>query len=499
MHIMYLRKSRADGENERVEDVLARHEKILQEFAVKSYGAPIPEEHIFREIVSGETIAARPQMSRLLDLLQSGDVEAVLVVDPQRLSRGDLRDCGTIIRAFQYTQTLVATPQKVYDLTEKFDRKFLEMELMRGNDYLEYVKEIMLRGRLASVSDGNFIGSVPPFGYDKVKIGKSYTLAENQESDAVRLMFELYVNEGLGFAAICNRLNELGVKPRKKDYWVQATVKEILANPVYVGKIRWNWRKTIKQYRDGEITKTRPKSPEENWILVDGKHPALVSEELFAAAQNRRGTAPRIQQHRALVNPFAGLCYCECGSAMVLKPCTNAQLRIMCQHQTHCHNKSAIYQEFEEAVVQALQQSAADLEAEYASKEKPSTAYQENLIAGLRRELVEIERQQEKLYDLLERGIYTEPVFLQRNAALAERRTETEAAIRQASIKMTSTMNLEERLVKIREAIHCIQSKTITPKSKNDFLKTVISRITYSRKMGRYDREPFLLDVSLIS
>lgn len=497
MKIIYLRKSRADGEHETVEEILERHEKMLQGFAVKAYGAPIPEEQILREVVSGETIDDRPQMHHLLELLQTGSVEAVLVVDPQRLSRGDLRDCGTVIRAFQYTGTLVATPQKIYDLTDKFDRKFLEMELMRGNDYLEYVKEIMLRGRLASVSEGNFIGSSPPFGYDKVKAGKSYTLAENRESDAVRLIFDMYVNQNMGYAAICSRLDELGVKPRKKDYWVPASIKDILENPVYIGKIRWNWRKTVKQYRDGEITKARPKAAEENWILVDGKHPALISEELFTAAQTKRGTTPRIQRQKALVNPFAGLCRCECGSAMVLRPSNKAQLRIMCQHQTHCHNKSALYTEFEEAVVQSLYQCIVDLEAEYATKERPSKAIQENLIATLRRDLIEIERQQEKLYDLLERGIYTDAVFLQRNAALADRRESTEAAIRQASIKMTSTENIEERIVKLKEAIACIQSNTITPKAKNDFLKTVIISITYSRPISRYDKDPFILQVSL--
>lgn len=496
MRLMYLRKSRADGDHETVGEVLARHENILQEFAVRTYGEAIPEEQILREIVSGETIDSRPQMCRLLEMLQTCSVDAVLVVDPQRLSRGDLRDCGTVIRAFQYTGTIVATPQKSYDLSEKYDRKFLEMELMRGNDYLEYVKEIMLRGRLASVSEGNFIGSVPPFGYDKVKIGKSYTLAENAESDAVRLIFELYVNQNMGFANICHRLDELGIKPRKREDWVPASIKDILANPVYIGKIRWNWRKTVKQYQNGEITKTRPKSQEENWILVDGKHPALISEELFRAAQEKRGSVPRIKLSRELNNPFAGLCRCECGSAMVLRPSDKAQLRIMCQHQTHCHNKSALYSEFEAEVVRSINESISELEAQFRSGEQPTVRIQENLVAGLRRELIEIEKQQDKLYELLERGIYTEPIFLQRNVALAEKRNATQAAIERASITMTTRADIQERIVKLREAVTCIQNHELPPKVKNELLKVVIKEIRYSRKIGRYDKEPFILDIS---
>ena len=57
--VAYLRKSRTDGE-ESVEEVLARHERILQDYAVSTWGVPLPESRIFREVQSGETIAARP-------------------------------------------------------------------------------------------------------------------------------------------------------------------------------------------------------------------------------------------------------------------------------------------------------------------------------------------------------------------------------------------------------------------------------------------------------
>jgi hypothetical protein len=69
LYYIYLRKSRGDGE-ETVADVLARHERILQEYAVRHTGSMIPEEHIFREVVSGETIRDRPMMLKLLSLIQ---------------------------------------------------------------------------------------------------------------------------------------------------------------------------------------------------------------------------------------------------------------------------------------------------------------------------------------------------------------------------------------------------------------------------------------------
>ena len=136
--IIYLRKSRSDDPALTVEGVLFKHETQLQEYALTVFGDHIPEYNIFREVVSGETIAARPIMQQVMRLLETGTRRAALVIEPARLSRGDLEDCGRIINTFRYTNTLVITPPKTYDLTDEYDRKFFEMELMRSNDYLEY-------------------------------------------------------------------------------------------------------------------------------------------------------------------------------------------------------------------------------------------------------------------------------------------------------------------------------------------------------------------------
>ena len=112
-YIIYLRKSRSDSPLESVEEVLAKHEKMLQDFAIRTFGQPIPEENIFREVVSGETIEDRPEMKKVLSRIESKNIKGVLVVEPQRLSRGDLVDCGNIIRAFKYTGTKVLDRKSV--------------------------------------------------------------------------------------------------------------------------------------------------------------------------------------------------------------------------------------------------------------------------------------------------------------------------------------------------------------------------------------------------
>ena len=93
--IEYLRKSRTDNQFESVNEVLERHEKILHEFCMRAFGEPIT--NIYKEVVSGETINERPMMMKLLEDVEKGDIDAVVVVEPQRLSRGSFGDIVHII------------------------------------------------------------------------------------------------------------------------------------------------------------------------------------------------------------------------------------------------------------------------------------------------------------------------------------------------------------------------------------------------------------------
>ena len=165
--LMYLRKSRTDDPALTVEEVLSKHEQMLDDWVQRSFpgGRKIPEENRYREVVSGETIESRPKVQELLRRIESPRVKAVLIVEPQRLSRGDLEDIGRLVKLLRYSNTIVITLQYSYDLRDERDRDMFERELKRGNEFLEYQKRIMNNGRLLSVQNGNFICQKPPYGY----------------------------------------------------------------------------------------------------------------------------------------------------------------------------------------------------------------------------------------------------------------------------------------------------------------------------------------------
>ncbi|MBR2390599.1 MAG: recombinase family protein, partial [Mogibacterium sp.] len=292
-YLIYLRKSRQDDPRETVEEVLEKHETQLQEYAVRELGGRIPEGNIYREVVSGESIDDRVEMQKVLSRIEEPNVRGVLVIEPQRLSRGDLEDCGRLISDFRYTHTRVVTPMMTYNLDNKMDRRFFQDELLRGRDYLEYTKEILRRGREAAVKRGCFIMQNAPYGYDKVKIGKDHTLEPNENADVVRMIFEWYVDEGISWYRMAQRLEEMGIPAPKGGKWHPEVLSRMVRNQHYAGKVVCNSRPTITVLENGERRTRRLKAAQEDIIIAEGKHPAIIDRELWDRAQEKAKNAPR--------------------------------------------------------------------------------------------------------------------------------------------------------------------------------------------------------------
>lgn len=316
--IIYLRKSRAER-NETVEQVLARHEKILQDFAIQTFGQKIPEENIYREVVSGETLDERVEIKKVFNRLEKENIKGLLVVEPQRISRGDMLDCGRVVRILKYTETLCVTITKTYDLNNKFDRELFEAQLSQGNKYLEYSKEIMDRGKALSIREGKYIASTPPFGYDRKALDKGFMLIKHkEEASTVETIFNLFVDENLTTVEIAGYLNKHRMKPRKNNLWDDAMVRHVLKNEVYYGSLTWGKRPIVRKLIDGELTKFRTSNDE--YMLVRGMHEAIVEKEKWDAAQEKiKGhKSARNGTSRELKNPLAGLVFCEkCGYSLV--------------------------------------------------------------------------------------------------------------------------------------------------------------------------------------
>lgn len=510
--IIYLRKSRSDDPNMSIEDVLASHERQLQEYAEKNLGGRIPESQIFREVVSGETISDRPVVQRVLRLIESSDILAVLVLEPQRLSRGDLEDCGRIINLLRYSHTYVLTPMVSYDLLDEYDRKFFEMELTRGNDYLEYTKRILLRGRVAAVKQGNCIARIPPYGYRKVTIGdgkdRKHTLEIiPEEAAAVKILFQMYT-DGAGFTAIAHHLDNIGLLPRKSDHWNPATLKDMLGNPVYIGKIRWNWKQTKKIISDGAVRKTRPTNSD--CLIVDGLHPAIIDKDLWDRAHSSRVSRPRIKRTAELSNPFAGLLYCSCGTAMSMKKYTSRRCKtghviysMVCNDQAYCHTKSVSYFALVDRVADVLRSAIRDFEVKLSDDCTGATTALNTQIHALELNLAQLHKKDDRQKDAYENGIYTISEFASRNAKLQEQIQKTTATLDRLRATPTPIVNYSEKIVMFQRCVDSLLDDSVSPAEKNRLLKECIERIDYYNDMpsiagiGRHVENVFNVKITL--
>lgn len=485
----YLRKSRTDDPTLDVAEILARHETILDEYAERTWGAKIPDEQKMREVVSGETIDSRPELLKILKMIESPKIKGVLLVEVQRLGRPDLEDIGRLSKLFRYTNTLVITPQKTFDLRNEYDREAFERELMRGNEYLEYTKKIMARGRLLSVQQGNFIGTKPPYGYDKDIImegkKKCHTLKINEaEADVVRMVFDMYVNKDMGRVNIAHRLNDLKVPTRTGALWTQDTLKTMLENDHYIGKVRWNWRKTITIVEDGEIRKVRPKTEVGEYLVYDGKHPAIISDELFQAAREKQGKNHRAKAKTKVRNPLAGLLFCQCGRAMSLRTYKShgSAPRLLCDNQTYCKTTSCLYQEIIDRVRETLKKTIKEFEVRIQSDEKDSRQLHENLIKRLKLKMEELNKKEISQWEKYTEENMPKEIFEMLNQKVLKEKDEVQQALCKAYESMPEPIDYEEKMLLFKDALEALDDPEVSAEKKNKLLKNCIIRIDYKRE-----------------
>ena len=476
-YCMYLRKSRADAEAEaRGEgETLSRHHRTLMELA-KRRGVEITAE--YREIVSGDSIAARPQMQAMLADIAAGKYKGVLCMEIERLARGNTIDQGIVAQAFKDSGTLIITPTKTYDPDNEFDEEYFEFSLFMSRREYKTIKRRMQAGRLATIKEGNYISPTPPYGYRKVHPEpKVHTLEiVPDEAEVVRMIYAMYL-EGSGSRAIASELNRLGIQPQKNTFWEKPSIKKILANPVYMGMLQWRTKGS------GET-------------CYQGKHPAIIDPETFLAVQEKRETNPAAQvpNNLELQNYYHNILYCgECGHQMKRRLVkNNGKAHILCRYN-QCRGKvvSATIESVDESVLSALRfqiESLEELERAGKSDPKPPST-SDGTIKRLRSELERLTRQQDRLYDLLEQEIYDNNTFLERMGKLVTNRKAIENRIAELEASENKPKRSPgESISQLRYVIDHFNDADV--KEKNRLLHLVVNKIYYHKTERACYRKP---------
>ena len=503
VYAIYLRKSRADMEAEKLGEgeTLTRHKKILLELAARK-GLYIGK--IYQEVVSGDTIEARPEIKKLLHDCYAGKYKGILIVEVTRLSRGSQGDAQTIMDCLRYSNmnngVLVVTPTKTYDVAHsQEDEEYMEFELFMSRREYKMIHKRMDRGRKQAVVEGNFMGTYRPYGYNIVKGRKSRTLVPNEyEAPIVTQIFEWTAKEDMTPWAVAKRLSAMGVKTYNNDTnWTKATIQDILKNPVYTGKVRWNNRMKVKTMVNNELKVTRPRLISDQYMLYEGKHKqyALVDEETFKLVQNRY-PGDRTKSNMTLANPLAGVLRCKkCDRVMYLQT-HNGKRRNRYTHTPNtegCKVKSAVYDDVIAAVIHALKMYIEDFEIKIEKTSDVDERAIEKQIESLRKEIVKIKRRKNSLIEMREDRSITHNEFIERKAVHDQRLEIIQEQIYELENTIPEKEEFEDKLLKVSDALIAMTDDELDAESKNMFIKKIVRQIDFSRENG----DEFILDIDL--
>lgn len=494
--VIYLRKSQEDKELETIgeKETLARHRKMLLGVAERQ-GLNITK--IYEEILSGDSIDERPEMQKLITDLLNKKYTNLMVVELQRLSRGSTKDQGIILEALEISGTKIVTPDRTYDPNNEYDLEAIEFGLYMSRREYKFITKRMRSGVVQSVREGNFVSPHPPLGYDILNRGRrDRTLIPNDYAPIVKQMYEWRLHENMSPWDICVRLDKMGVPTRgRSKKWAAGTVNHILRNPTYLGKIQWNNKHETKEYNQhlGVIEKTHRLRSRDEVILVEGKHDAIIEQELFDAVQKTFREAAPVDRKK-LKNMFAGLIKCRrCGKSINLQSFPVEAARADRYSHTpalDCKMKSILEWKVTPKILQKLREHAEDLEFQITdfNSDGEIERYKKDK-KTLENELEKLNRKRTNIFDLMEEGDYTRAEFLERKALVDEKILKVKASI--DSLVEPTEHDIKLKSAKFSEVMKSLEDNSINITKKNRLLKSVIERIDYVHDNGIVELDIF--------
>jgi len=315
---------RVSSDRQKEEGTIASQKAALLEYA-QGQQLTVPAAWIFADEGYSGAVLARPGLERLRDLVAEGQIEAVLVYAPDRLSRKYAYQVLLVEEFARHGVETVFIKSPAAQTPE--ERLLLQFQGMIAEYERAQIAERTRRGKRYRAKSGCVsVMSAAPYGYCYIKRtehSQGYFAVQESQAQVVRQIFQLYTEQRLGAAAIARQLDQQGIAaPRSKHGWQAETLLGLLRNPTYQGKAcygktqncpRQKITRALRQKGGfSRRSSSRPVDPSE-WIEI--AVPALVSPEVFALAQERlaenKRLSPRNTKRPSLLQ---GLLVCaQCG------------------------------------------------------------------------------------------------------------------------------------------------------------------------------------------
>lgn len=236
----------------------------------------------------------RPQLGRLCEMLQSGQADAVIAHDPDRLTREPLHYAMLRDEWHRLGVRLHFVTQGEVDLDNTGAQIIQDIRARIAKDEIKKLTERCRRGKRGKVASGKVIvAQRPPFGY---RLENDALVINEAEAEIVRLIFDLYIREQKSIREIAAHLTAQQVptradkdpnvyKEQGRGRWAKNTVSQILKRETYTGV--WHWGKTDRKWvvENGKKIRRMVEAPREQWIAVEV--PAIIDHATFDQAAKR--------------------------------------------------------------------------------------------------------------------------------------------------------------------------------------------------------------------
>ena len=313
---------------------LEEQQRLIREYCVNHHMEVVK---VYQDAgISGKDIQHRPAMQQLLEDVSKKEFDLVMSWKINRISR-KLSDAIKIVETLEKYGISYQSYSEPFESSTPAGKMQFQMMALVGEFERNTIAQNVKMGMRAKVMAGEWCGGTPPLGYDWVAVEGTENFARkksrlevvDKEADTVRLIFELYAS-GKGYKAIAGYLNQTGHRTKRNNQFSVAQIKPILTNPVYIGKVRYDVRRNWNEKRRNNINP--------NPIITEGKHEAIISDELWEKVQfmlsQRQGKPSRIHDGEY---PLTGILRCpECGAGMVIS-------RVIAKKKDGSKNKMTYY------------------------------------------------------------------------------------------------------------------------------------------------------------
>lgn len=265
---------------------------------------------------SGTSIDERPVFREVLRMIQCGEVDAIWVIDPDRLCRpNDLRLWVEIYEICIESDVKLVTPSRFYDLNVDDDLFIYDVQGVLAKHNRKRLLQNMNRGKLAKAKDGRNAGGSAPDGYlVDPKTGKY--IVDPDRGEYARLAWDLVYNHDYTLRNLVKEYEKRGIRSKSGKKWSLTHFHDMFLNEEYLGKYIYGKTKFTKDRRTGGIIRT--KVPQKDWIVVENAHESMVSQELFYGVQEKLRWRRKRLNHNTHMLTAIGTCYL-CGHPLHVK------------------------------------------------------------------------------------------------------------------------------------------------------------------------------------